>query len=127
MNFTTFKFGNELQEGLDMMGFEKATPIQKQAIPIIQEGRDLIACAQTGTGKTAAFVLPILDKLTKTRQDNKVNTIIIAPTRELAKQIDMQIEGFSYFTNSSSYPIYGGGTGVEFDNQKQALKKVASK
>jgi len=125
MNFTTFKFGNELQEGLDMMGFEKATPIQEQAIPIIQEGRDLIACAQTGTGKTAAFVLPILDKLTKTYQSNKVNTIIIAPTRELAKQIDMQIEGFSYFTNSSSYPIYGGGTGIEFDNQKQALKKGA--
>ena len=125
MNFTTFKFGNELQEGLDMMGFEEATPIQEQAIPIIQEGRDLIACAQTGTGKTAAFVLPILDKLTKTHQSNKVNTIIIAPTRELAKQIDMQIEGFSYFTNSSSYPIYGGGTGVEFDNQKQALKKGA--
>ena len=121
MNFTTFKFGNELQEGLDMMGFEKATPIQEQAIPIIQAGRDLIACAQTGTGKTAAFVLPILDKLTKNHQSNKVNTIIIAPTRELAKQIDMQIEGFSYFTNSSSYPIYGGGTGVEFDNQKQAL------
>ena len=121
MKFTTFKFGNELQEGLDMMGFEKATPIQEQAIPIIQAGRDLIACAQTGTGKTAAFVLPILDKLTKGNQNNKVNTIIIAPTRELAKQIDMQIEGFSYFTNSSSYPIYGGGTGVEFDNQKQAL------
>ena len=96
MNFKTFKFGNELQEGLDMMGFEKATPIQEQAIPIIQEGRDLIACAQTGTGKTAAFVLPILDKLTKNHQSNKVNTIIIAPTRELAKQIDMQIEGFSY-------------------------------
>ena len=126
MNFTTFKFGNELQEGLDMMGFEKATPIQEQSIPIIQEGRDLIACAQTGTGKTAAFVLPILDKLTKTHQDNKVNTIIIAPTRELAKQIDMQIEGFSYFTNSSSYPIYGGGTGVEFDNQKQALVNGAN-
>ena len=122
MNFKTFKFGNELQEGLDMMGFEKATPVQEQAIPIIQNGTDLIACAQTGTGKTAAFVLPILDKLTKTNS-NKVNTIIVAPTRELAKQIDMQIEGFSYFTNSSSYPIYGGGTGVEFDNQKQALKK----
>jgi len=125
MNFTTFKFGNELQEGLDMMGFEKATPIQEQAIPIIQEGRDLIACAQTGTGKTAAFVLPILDKLTKVKQTNKVKAIIVAPTRELAKQIDMQIEGFSYFTNSSSYPIYGGGTGVEFDNQKQALVKGA--
>ena len=122
MKFTLFKFGNELQEGLEMMGFEEATPIQEQAIPIIQNGKDLIACAQTGTGKTAAFVLPILDKLTKTNS-NKVNTIIIAPTRELAKQIDRQIEGFSYFTNSSSYPIYGGGTGVEFDNQKQALKK----
>jgi len=121
MNFTTFKFGNELQEGLDMMGFEKATPVQEQAIPIIQNGKDLIACAQTGTGKTAAFVLPILDKLTKVKQTNKVKAIIVAPTRELAKQIDMQIEGFSYFTNSSSYPIYGGGTGTEFENQKQAL------
>ncbi|OUV72841.1 MAG: hypothetical protein CBC83_06605 [Flavobacteriales bacterium TMED123] len=125
MKFTTFNFGNELQDGLDMMGFEDATPIQQQAIPIIQKDNDLIACAQTGTGKTAAFVLPILDKLTKTKQNNKVNTIIIAPTRELAKQIDRQIEGFSYFTNSSSYPIYGGGTGIEFDNQKQALKKGA--
>ena len=121
MNFKTFKFGNELQEGLDMMGFEKATPVQEQAIPIIQNGKDLIACAQTGTGKTAAFVLPILDKLTKVKQTNKVKAIIVAPTRELAKQIDMQIEGFSYFTNSSSYPIYGGGTGTEFENQKQAL------
>ena len=123
MKFTEFKFGNELQEGLNMMGFENATPIQEKAIPIIQKGRDLIACAQTGTGKTAAFVLPILDKLMQKNNNNKVNTIIIAPTRELAKQIDMQIEGFSYFTNSSSYPIYGGGTGIEFDNQKQALKK----
>jgi len=125
MNFITFKFGNELQEGLEMMGFDKPTPIQEQAIPIIQKERDLIACAQTGTGKTAAFVLPILDKLTKEYPSNKVKAIIIAPTRELAKQIDMQIEGFSYFTNSSSYPIYGGGTGVEFDNQKEALKKGA--
>jgi ATP-dependent RNA helicase RhlE len=125
MKFTTFNFGKELEEGLGMMGFEDATPIQQQAIPIIQKDNDLIACAQTGTGKTAAFVLPILDKLTKTKQNNKVNTIIIAPTRELVKQIDRQIEGFSYFTNSSSYPIYGGGTGVEFDNQKQALKKGA--
>ena len=123
MNFTTFKFGNELQEGLDVMGFEKATPIQEQAIPIIQNRKDLIACAQTGTGKTAAFVLPILDKLTKVKQTNKVKVIIVAPTRELAKQIDMEIEGFSYFTNSSSYPIYGGGTGPEFEKQKQALVK----
>jgi len=125
MNFTTFRFGSELQEGLNTMGFKEATPIQQQAIPIIQQKRDLIACAQTGTGKTAAFVLPILDMLSKVKQSNKVRAIIIAPTRELAKQIDMQIEGFSYFTNSSSYPIYGGGTGIEFDNQKEALKKGA--
>ena len=125
MKFTTFKFGVKLQEGLDMMGFEDATPVQQQAIPIIQSNKDLIACAQTGTGKTAAFVLPILDKLSRTKQKNKVNTIIVSPTRELAIQIDRQIEGFSYFTNSSSYAIYGGGTGIEFDNQKQALKKGA--
>ena len=87
MNFITFKFGNELQEGLEMMGFDKPTPIQEQAIPIIQKERDLIACAQTGTGKTAAFVLPILDKLTKEYPSNKVKAIIIAPTRELAKQM----------------------------------------
>jgi len=123
MNFTKFKFGDAIQEGLEMMGFEKATPIQEKAIPIIQKGKDLIACAQTGTGKTAAFVLPILDKLTRVKQTNKVKVIIVAPTRELAQQIDMQIEGFSYFTNSSSYPVYGGGTGSEFENQKQALIK----
>ena len=124
MKFKDFCFGNTLQSGLEIMGFKHPTEIQKKAIPIIQEGKDLIACAQTGTGKTAAFVLPILDKISKIDvQNSHVNTIIIAPTRELAKQIDMQIEGFSYFTNNSSYPIYGGGTGIEFENQKQALKK----
>ena len=123
MKFTAFKFGEELQEGLDIMGFKEATPIQEKSIPIIQRNKDLLACAQTGTGKTAAFVLPILDKINKTNKRNTVNTIIIAPTRELAKQIDMQIEGFAYFTNTTSYAIYGGGTGIEFDNQKQALKK----
>ena len=107
------------------MGFNSPTPIQKEAIPIIQKGHDLIACAQTGTGKTAAFVLPVLNKLINKNKDNKVNTIIIAPTRELVKQIDQQIEGFSYFTNSSSFPIYGGGTGEEYEKQKQALIKGA--
>ena len=102
MKFTAFKFGEELQEGLDIMGFKEATPIQEKSIPIIQKKKDLLACAQTGTGKTAAFVLPILDKISKSNQKNNVNTIIIAPTRELAKQIDMQIEGFAYFTNTTS-------------------------
>ncbi len=123
MKFDKLELNNQLESGLDMMGFEKATPIQEKAIPIILQGKDLIACAQTGTGKTAAFVLPILSLLSEKKQENKVKALIIAPTRELAKQIDMQIEGFSYYTNSSSYPIYGGGTGPEFENQKQALIK----
>ena len=123
MKFDKLGLSNQLESGLDMMGFEKATPIQEKAIPIILQGKDLIACAQTGTGKTAAFVLPILSLLSKKKQENNVKALIIAPTRELAKQIDMQIEGFSYYTDSSSYPIYGGGTGPEFENQKQALIK----
>ena len=123
MKFNKIGLSNQLQEGLEMMGFENSTPVQEQAIPIILDGKDLIACAQTGTGKTAAFVLPILSILSNKKQTNKVKALIIAPTRELAKQIDMQIEGFSYYTNSSSYPIYGGGTGPEFENQKQALVK----
>ena len=123
MKFNKLGLSTQLEEGLDMMGFEIATPIQEKAIPIILKGKDLIACAQTGTGKTAAFVLPILSMLSNKKQSDKVKVLIIAPTRELAKQIDMQIEGFSYYTNSSSYPIYGGGTGPEFENQKQALVK----
>ena len=123
MEFNKLGLNKELENGLEMMGFENATPIQEKTIPIILDGNDLIACAQTGTGKTAAFVLPILSILSKKNQDNKVKVLIITPTRELAKQIDMQIEGFSYFTNTSSYPVYGGGTGPEFENQKQALIK----
>ena len=123
MKFNKLGLNKELENGLEMMGFENATPIQEKTIPIILDGNDLIACAQTGTGKTAAFVLPILSILSKKNQNNKVKALIITPTRELAKQIDMQIEGFSYFTNTSSYPIYGGGTGPEFENQKQALIK----
>ena len=123
MKFNKLGLNKELENGLEMMGFENATLIQEKTIPIILDGNDLIACAQTGTGKTAAFVLPILSILSKKNQDNKVKVLIITPTRELAKQIDMQIEGFSYFTNTSSYPIYGGGTGPEFENQKQALIK----
>jgi len=121
MKFNKLSLNKELENGLEMMGFENATPIQEKTIPIILNGNDLIACAQTGTGKTAAFVLPILSILSEKKQNNKVKALIITPTRELAKQIDMQIEGFSYFTNISSYPIYGGGTGPEFENQKQAL------
>ena len=124
MNFIDIGFEPQLQEGLDMMGFKKPTPIQEQAIPAILDNKDIIACAQTGTGKTAAFVLPILNKLCN-NQTKKINTIIVCPTRELALQIDRQIEGFSYFTNASSFPIYGGGSGSDFDAQKKAIKNGA--
>ncbi len=123
MEFSQFNFHPTLKEGLDMMGFNNATPIQAEAIPKILEGKDLIACAQTGTGKTAAFVLPILHKLaTKNSNSKDVNTLIIAPTRELAQQIDQQIEGFSYFTNASSIAIYGGGDGAAWEQQKKAIR-----
>ena len=121
MEFDKFNFEEKIYEALELMNFKNPTPVQQDAIPKILNGEDIIACAQTGTGKTAAFVLPILDKLLKRKKINSVNTIIITPTRELAKQIDNQIEGFAYFTNNSSYAIYGGGTGVEYEKQKQAI------
>ncbi len=103
------------------MGYEKPTPIQEQAIPLILEKHDLIGCAQTGTGKTAAYLLPILNNII--RSDHRhLNTLIIAPTRELVQQIDQQVEGFAYFTGVSSIPIYGGGDGATWDQQKKALE-----
>ena len=121
MTFDEFGFSEILLEALGYMGFTKATPIQEQAIPIIIEGRDVLASAQTGTGKTAAFMLPVLDKVIK---DNDQNTtaLIICPTRELALQIDQQIQGFSYTTNISSISLYGGGSGQEWETQSRALK-----
>ncbi len=107
------------------MGFSDPTPVQQVAIPAILSGKDLIACAQTGTGKTAAYLLPIMHKLESSERLGGLNTIIIAPTRELAQQIDQQIVGLSYFTSVSSIAIYGGGTGSEFEREKTALKSGA--
>jgi ATP-dependent RNA helicase RhlE len=121
MTFDDFDFNPDLSDSLYHMGFEKATPIQEQAIPKILEGRDVIATAQTGTGKTAAFMLPILNKLA----DNPcphINTLIVVPTRELALQIDQQIQGFAYFLRASSIALYGGGDGMEFVEQKRAME-----
>lgn len=106
------------------MGFTKPTPIQEFAIPLIQQGKDLIACAQTGTGKTAAFILPILNKITREGQSG-LNTLILAPTRELAIQIDQQIQGFAYFVGISSIPVYGGGDGIAWEQQKRAMEDGA--
>ncbi|MDP1745351.1 MAG: DEAD/DEAH box helicase [Bacteroidota bacterium] len=125
MKFSDFNFESNLQEGLDSMGFNTPTPIQEQAIPIILSKRDLIGCAQTGTGKTAAFLLPILNKLAKDPTDS-TNTLIIVPTRELALQIDQALQGFSYFTSVSSLAIYGGSDGSSFEREKRALSEGAN-
>ena len=125
MKFIDFNLESSLQEGLDSMGFETPTPIQEQAIPIILTNKDLIAVAQTGTGKTAAFLLPILHKLASSQLD-ETNTLIIVPTRELALQIDQAIQGLAYFTGASSLAIYGGGDGHVFENEKRALTQGAN-
>ena len=122
MTFNDFNFDTTLLDGLHSMGYKAPTPIQQQAIPVIQQGKDLIACAQTGTGKTAAFVLPILDRIIKTKKGG-INTLIIAPTRELVLQIDQQIEGMAYFCGVSSIGIYGGNDGVTWERQAKALRE----
>jgi superfamily II DNA/RNA helicase len=124
VTFDDFHFDDKLREGLDSMGYNKPTAIQEQAIPVIMEGRDIIACAQTGTGKTAAYILPVMHKIMNT-DHRHLNTLVIAPTRELAQQIDQQIEGFAYFTGISSIPVYGGGTGAAWDVQRKALEQGA--
>jgi ATP-dependent RNA helicase RhlE len=124
LTFDDFNFDPQLMEGLLSMGYNKPTPIQEKAIPLIQENKDLIACAQTGTGKTAAYILPILDKITRS-EHRHLNALVLAPTRELAQQIDQQIEGFAYFIGVSSIPVYGGGDGATWEQQRKALEKGA--
>ncbi len=124
MNFNDFNFDEKLLDGLSSMGFDKPTPIQEQAIPLILANKDLIACAQTGTGKTAAYLLPILNKIVQNKTSN-LNSLIIAPTRELAQQIDQQVEGFAYFLGVSSISVYGGGDGAAFEQQKKAMREGA--
>ena len=124
MKFKEFDFVPEIMEGLESMGFEECTPVQELAMPVIWNGEDLIACAQTGTGKTAAYLLPVLNRITESRSQG-INTLIIAPTRELVLQIDQQIEGFSYFCGATSLAVYGGGEGAAFDQQKAALVQGA--
>ena len=120
VNFEDFGFNSQINEAISFMGFVKPTPVQEAAIPFIMEGRDLIASAQTGTGKTAAFILPILHKLTG-KTSHEINTLVIVPTRELALQIDQQIHGFAYFLETTSLAIYGGGGSSDWDQEKKAL------
>lgn len=90
------------------------------------EGKDIIACAQTGTGKTAAYVLPVINELSKgLHPANAINAIIMAPTRELAQQIDQQIEGFTYFVPVSAVAVYGGTDGIAWEQQKRGMEMGA--
>ncbi len=122
MKFNETGLHPSLLEGISAMGFEETTPVQEKAIPAIMAGKDVIASAQTGTGKTAAFLLPIIHKILEEHDENEeVRALIIVPTRELAIQIDQQMEGLSYFTNVSSIAIYGGSDGTSFAREKKAL------
>ena len=122
MTFDDFNFDDSLLEGLYSMGYKKPTPIQEQAIPVILKNKDLIACAQTGTGKTAAYLLPIIHHILKA-PTRHLNTLIIAPTRELILQIDQQIDGMGYFCSVGSIAIYGGNDGMTWEKQKHALRE----
>ncbi len=124
MNFNEFELHDDVLNAVDSMNYQAATPIQEQAIPIILKGGDLLACAQTGTGKTAAYLIPILDKVAHQSAKN-TGALILVPTRELAVQIDQQIQGLGYFVGATSIAVYGGNKGPEWDQQKKALSQGA--
>ncbi|MEO5643616.1 MAG: DEAD/DEAH box helicase [Bacteroidia bacterium] len=119
--FYDFGFHDAVLDGIEAMGYNNATPIQEMTIPISITGRDLIACAQTGTGKTAAYLLPTMHRILEEKDRSHIHTLIIAPTRELALQIDNAVTGFAYFTRISNIAVYGGGSGESFDREKKAL------
>ena len=122
MTFDEFGLNDKILEAISYMGYEKASEIQELTIPPILRGEDILACAQTGTGKTAAFVLPILDHLA-VEDNHDLSTLIVVPTRELAIQINQQIQGFSYFMNINSVTVYGGRDGSDWDAESKALTK----
>jgi len=124
LTFHDFNLHDDLLAGVDAMNYLNATPIQEQAIPKILAGKDLIACAQTGTGKTAAYLVPLLDKISHAGHGT-TSTLVLVPTRELATQIDEQITGFGYFVEASSIAIYGGGKSENWEQQKRALTSGA--
>lgn len=126
MYFSEFGFDDDLMDGIDAMGYETATPVQEQVIPHIIAGRDIIAAAQTGTGKTAAFLLPVLHKLLSQPHDEQsINALIVVPTRELAVQIAQTLEGITYYTSISFISVYGGTGGALFAAERKALEKGA--
>ena len=126
MYFDELALSDEVLDALWDMHFDTCTPVQEQTIPVILEGHDVISCAQTGTGKTAAYILPLLTNLQYDNHDpNKLNAIIMAPTRELAQQIDQQMEGFGFYVPFSSVAIYGGNDSGAWGTQVTGLQKGA--
>ena len=126
MYFDELALSDEVLDALWDMHFDTCTPVQEQTIPVILDRRDVISCAQTGTGKTAAYILPLLTNLQYDNHDEqKLNAIIMAPTRELAQQIDQQMEGFGFYVPFSSVPVYGGNDSGAWGNQMQGLKNGA--
>ena len=122
MKFNELNLDESVLQALDAMNFQECTPVQEHTIPVILEGHDLIGVAQTGTGKTAAYLLPVLNQLSKgTYPADAINCVIMSPTRELAQQIDQQMEGFSYFMPASSVAVYGGNDGIRFEQEKRGL------
>ncbi|MEE1231849.1 MAG: DEAD/DEAH box helicase, partial [Phocaeicola sp.] len=122
MDFSELNLEDCVLDALDTMNFQTCTPVQEKTIPVILEGHDLIGVAQTGTGKTAAYLLPVINQLSKGGYpEDAINCIVMSPTRELAQQIDQQMEGFSYFMPISSVAVYGGNDGVRFEQEKKGL------
>ncbi|TND01163.1 MAG: DEAD box-related helicase [Bacteroidetes bacterium] len=124
-SFYDFGFNDGVLDGIEAMNFDKPTPIQEQTIPLTMSGRDVIGCAQTGTGKTAAYLLPIMHHLLENPNRTGVGALILSPTRELALQIDQAATGFCYFSGLGTRAVYGGGDAVSFENEKKALTKGA--
>ena len=122
MDFYDLDLNDDVLDALDAMNFTTCTPIQEHTIPPLLEGRDLIGVAQTGAGKTAAYLLPILSMLSDGGYpDDAINCIIMSPTRELAQQIDQAMEGFSYYVPVSSVAVYGGNDGIRYEQERRGL------
>lgn len=122
MDFYDLDLNDDVLDALDAMNFTTCTPIQEHTIPPLLEGHDLIGVAQTGTGKTAAYLLPILSMLSDGGfPADAINCVIMSPTRELAQQIDQAMEGFSYYVPVSSVAVYGGNDGIRYEQERRGL------
>tara|TARA_R110002050_G_scaffold204327_1_gene339629 strand:+ start:120614 stop:121885 length:1272 start_codon:yes stop_codon:yes gene_type:complete len=120
LGFKKFKLNQSIQDGIDAMQYNNPTPVQEQALPIILKNEDLMGFAQTGTGKTAAFLIPILQKFDGNTKAG-IKCLILVPTRELAQQIEVNLTGLGYFTTVSSQAVYGGNQGDLFSAQKNSI------